>query len=397
LNSEVERLVIVGASLAGLRAAQAARKAGFEGELIVVGDERHMPYTRPPLSKELLAGSQTSEDTALRLLKLEADWRLGVPAGRLDRAEHELILADGTHLAYDRVIIATGCRARRWRGPGAELDGVHTLRSLDDSLALKRDLQAGRRLVIVGAGFIGCEVAASARKLGVEVTVVDIAPHPMLPLGAELGARCARMHERHGVQLRCGVGIEAILGRESVQAVALSDGFECEADVVLLALGAEPNVEWLQGAGIEIRAGVECDATLTSTVDPDVLAAGDLAAWPQPLAGGQAMRIEHWTVAAEHGTVAGRNALLHPEARESHTSPPYFWSDQFDTKIQSVGLPMLAERLDVVEEDPEHGRLLATGERQGRLIAAVGFNNARRLNDYRTELADTPDGAGAAR
>jgi NADPH-dependent 2,4-dienoyl-CoA reductase/sulfur reductase-like enzyme len=160
ISGEVGRLVIVGASLAGLRAAQAARKAGFEGELIVVGDERHMPYTRPPLSKELLAGSQTSQDTTLRLAKLEADWRLGVPAGRLDRAEHELILADGTHVAYDRVIIATGCRARRWRGPGAELAGVHTLRSLDDSLALKRDLQPGRRLVIVGAGFIGCEVAA---------------------------------------------------------------------------------------------------------------------------------------------------------------------------------------------------------------------------------------------
>ncbi len=390
----LDRLVIVGASLAGLRAAQSARKAGFEGELTLVGDERHMPYTRPPLSKDLLAGSQTVADTALRLAKLEAGWRLGQPAAKLDRTAHQLTLADGTTLPYDRLILATGCRARQWRGPGAELDGVHTLRTVEDALALKSALTPGTRLVIVGAGFIGCEVAASARKLGLEVTVVDIAPHPMLPLGAELGARCAALHERHGVQLRCGVGIEAILGTDRAEAVALSDGGELAADAVLLALGAEPNVEWLAGSGIEIGAGVVCDATLTSTVDADVLAAGDLAAWPQALADGQPMRIEHWTVAAEHGTAAGRNALLAPEERLPHTQPPYFWSDQFDCKIQSVGLPMLADRLEIVDEEPDTGRLIATGERHGRLVAAVAFNHARRLMDYRTQLAES---VGAAR
>jgi 3-phenylpropionate/trans-cinnamate dioxygenase ferredoxin reductase component len=386
MSAPIERLVIAGASLAGLRAAQAARKAGFEGTLTVVGEEPQMPYTRPPLSKDLLVGTQQPEQATLRLMNVEADWRLGVPAARLDRAAHELTLADDSTIGYDRLIIATGCRARQWRGAGAELDGVRTLRTIDDSLALKDRLRPGAQLVIVGAGFIGCEVAASARKLGVEVTVVDIAPHPMLPLGAELGGRCAKLHEDHGVAIRCGVGIEAILGERSVRTVVLSDGAELAADVVLLALGAEANVEWLQGSGIEIRAGVECDATLTTTIDPDVLAAGDLAAWPQALAAGQPMRIEHWTVAAEHGQVAGRNALLAPEAREQHTTPPYFWSDQFDRKIQAVGLTVLAERLEIVDEDPEQGRLIATGERDGKLVAAVGFNNARRINEYRTQL-----------
>jgi NADPH-dependent 2,4-dienoyl-CoA reductase/sulfur reductase-like enzyme len=388
MSAGVDRLLVVGASLAGLRAAQAARKAGFEGTLTVVGDEQHMPYTRPPLSKELITGAQTREQVALRFTDTEVDWRLGVAAVRLERAARTVVLADGTELGYDRLILATGCRARQWRGPGAELDGVHTLRTVDDSLALRAAIAPDTRLVIIGAGFIGCEVAASAHKLGAQVTVVDIAPHPMLPLGAELGARCGLLHERHGVEIRCGFGIEAIIGRTAVEAVALSDGTHVDADAVLLALGAEPNVEWLAGSGLETRAGVECDATLTTTADPDVLAAGDIAAWPQPLAGGQPMRIEHWTVAAEHGQAAGRNALLAPETREPHTAPPYFWSDQFETKIQSVGLPMLAERIEIVDEEPEAGRLLATGERDGQLIAAVGFNNARRINQYRVQLAD---------
>lgn len=386
MSDAPDRLVIVGASLAGLRAAQAARKAGFAGTLTVVGDEPHMPYTRPPLSKELITGAQTTEQVALRFGDIEVDWRLGVAAVGLDRAARTLVLADGSTVGYDRLILATGCRARQWRGPGAELAGVFTLRTLDDSLALRAALGPGVRLVIIGAGFIGCEVAASARKLGADVKVVDIAPHPMLPLGAELGARCARVHERNGVEIRCGVGIEAIIGHDAASAVALSDGSELEADAVLLALGAEPNVEWLAGTGIETRAGVECDATLTTTVDPDVLAAGDIAAWPQRLADGQPMRIEHWTVAAEHGQVAGRNALLERDAREPHNSAPYFWSDQFDMKIQSVGLPMLAERIEFVEDDPDTGKLLATGERDGRLIAAVAFNNVRQINQYRLRL-----------
>lgn len=390
----MDRLVVVGASLAGLRAVQAARTAGFEGELVVIGDEPHRPYTRPPLSKELLAGAQTPENVVLPDRGVEATWRLGVPATQLDRAEHRVTLADGNRVDYDRLIIATGARARAWTGPGAELPGVHTLRGLDDALALRAALTAasGARVVIVGAGFIGCEVAASARGLGAEVTVLDIAPHPLLPLGPELGGRCARLHEDRGVEMRMLVGIEAILGEERVSGVRLTDGAEIGADVVLLALGAQPNTEWLTGSGLEIDNGVACDGTLTTLGDPDVLAAGDLAAWPHPLAG-MRIRVEHWTVAAEHGQLAGRNALLEPAERAAHVAPPYFWSDQYERKIQAVGFPVLGDRMEIVEDDPDTGRVLALATREAQLVGVIGFNAARQLVAYRRELAAIAVGA----
>jgi NADPH-dependent 2,4-dienoyl-CoA reductase/sulfur reductase-like enzyme len=389
----VERLLIVGASLAGLRAAQAARAAGYTGELTMVGDEAHLPYTRPPLSKELLAGGQTAEQCALSHGALEVQWRLGVAATGLDSERHHVALSDGSQVEYDRLIIATGCRARPWRGPGAELTGVHTLRHLDDSLALREALGRSSHLVIVGAGFIGCEVAATARKQDVQVTLLDIAPHPLLPLGAEIGARCARLHEARGVDLRCGTSIKAILGTDRVEAVRLDDGTELPADLVLLALGAQPNIEWLADSGLELNAGVVCDATLSTTRDADILAAGDVTEWPHPLAGGSIVRVEHWTTAAEHGQLAGRNVLLDHAERRPHEAPPYFWSDQYETKIQSVGFPALAPHMEIVEEDRDTGRLVATGSRDGRLVAAVTFNAAKRLIAYRRELASPPVGA----
>ncbi|HLJ02603.1 MAG TPA: FAD-dependent oxidoreductase [Solirubrobacteraceae bacterium] len=378
------RLVVVGASLAGLRAAQAARAAGFEGKLTVVGDESHLPYTRPPLSKELLCGVQTPEQCALPHGSLDVQWRLGAAATGLDRAAHQVLLADGERIGYDRLVIATGCRARTW--PGPELEGVVTLRDLDDALALRASLTSGARLLIVGAGFIGCEVAASARKRDVEVTVVDIAGQPMLPLGAELGARCARLHEEHGVDLRLGTGVS----RLDLPQVELTDGTKLEADVVLMALGAIPNTEWLRDSGLELNPGVVCDATLTTTADPDVLAAGDLVSWPHPLARGELVRVEHWTVAAEHGQLAGRNALLARAERMPHDPPPYFWSDQYDVKIQAVGFPTAAERLEILELSPDGDRLVAVGAQDGQLVGVIAFNAAKRLAWYRRQLAGGP-------
>lgn len=385
------KIVVVGASLAGLRAAQALRSAGHEGELVVIGDEQRLPYTRPPLSKELLAGAHTVEQCDFPCAELDATWRLGAAATGLDRAAKEVVLADGERVAYDRLIVATGCRAREWGGPGAELAGLHTLRDIDDTLALRRELEEGTpRVAVVGAGFVGAEVASTARRLGLDVTLIDVAPHPLLPLGPLLGERCAQLHRERGVELKLATGVKGFRGEERVAAVVLEDGSEVEADVVVVALGALPNTEWLAGSGITLNPGVVCDATLTSVDDPDVLCAGDATSWPHPLADGETIRVEHWTNAAEQGAAAARNALAPAAERTPYAAAPYFWSDQYDVKIQAVGLPGRAERIELLEESPEGDRLVAVGVRDGKVVAAIAFNAVRRLAWYRRQLADPP-------
>jgi 3-phenylpropionate/trans-cinnamate dioxygenase ferredoxin reductase subunit len=386
----ISRLVIVGASLAGLRAAQAARKAGFDGELVMVGEERHLPYTRPPLSKELLAGEHPDDRVEFPCDTLETEWRLGVSASSLDRVRRRVVVSDGDEIAYDRLILATGSRPRRWPGPGGELEGVHMLRTVDDSLALRAAFERRPRIAIVGAGFIGCEVAQTARKAGLDVTLIDVAETPMLPLGAELGGWCADLHRSHGVDLRLGIGVAALVGDRRVEAVELAGGERIDADLVVVGLGAVPNTEWLAGSGIQVDPGLKCDATLTATGDPDVLGAGDIVSWPHPLADGEALRIEHWTVAAEQGQLAGRNVLLAPDERKPYDAPPYFWSDQYDAKIQSLGLPGRAERLELLESTPDRSRVVYAGERDGRLVGVVAINAPRRLGAYRMALADPP-------
>lgn len=386
----VDRLVIVGASLAGMRAAQAARRAGHEGELVVIGDEPHLPYTRPPLSKELLSGAHEPERTALPGRdRFEADWRLGRAATGLDRGRKVVVLDEGEEIGYDRLVLATGSRARDWPGPGAGLDGVFTLRRIEDSLALREVLAPGVRLAIVGAGFIGCEVAATASARGVEVTMIDVAEHPLVPLGRRLGRRWSERHADAGVDLRLGTGVsELAAGADgSFAAVRLADGSEITADVALIALGVRLNTEWLAGSGLELddAGALVCDATLT-TADPDVLAAGDIASWPHPLAGGERIRVEHWTTAAEHGALAGANALLDAGGREPHTAAPFFWSDQYDLKIQAAGLPGIADELVLVEQDPESGRFVAAGARDGRFVGVVGVGAVSRINWYRRRL-----------
>lgn len=379
----MDRVVIVGASLAGLRAAQAVRSAGHSGGLVVVGDEAHLPYTRPPLSKQLLAGEQEHADCAFPGTDaVDCEWRLGAAATGLDRQGKVMALADGSELGYDRLIVATGARARTWPD---QAEGVHTLRGVEDALALRAALDAKpSRIAIVGAGFVGCEVAATARKAGVEVTLIDVADQPLVPLGPELGARAARMHREHGVDLRLGSAVAGV----DAGGVDLASGDRIDAEVVLVALGAIPNTEWLQGSGLALdaRGGILCDGTLTSVTDDDILAAGDVVSWPHPLAGGDVVRVEHWTVAAEHGALAGRNALLPAAERGDHVAPPYFWSDQYDVKIQAVGFPARAATLEIVEEDGP--RLIAEARAaDGRLVGAIAFNNAKKLAAYRRRLA----------
>jgi 3-phenylpropionate/trans-cinnamate dioxygenase ferredoxin reductase component len=382
-------IVIVGASLAGLRAAQAIRTAGHDGPVVVVGDEEHLPYTRPPLSKELLAGEHQAEQCALPSAKVDVQWRMGTRAVGLDLARREVLLGgDGERLGYDRLLIATGARARHW--PDALPDGVFMLRGLDDALALRAAFGAGPRLAVVGAGFIGCEVAATARKLGLDVTLIDVAYQPMTALGPAVGERCAGMHRAHGVELRLGIGVDGFEGAGRLEAVRLADGTRVEADIAVVALGAIPNTDWLADSGLELQPGVVCDATLAARDAEGVFCAGDAAAWPHPMADGGVIRIEHWTNAAEQGVAAARNLLAAPAERTPYEAVPYFWSDQYDVKIQSVGLPARAERVTVLEESPDGDRLVLGGERGGRLVAAIGFNAARRLAFYRGRLAAMP-------
>ena len=357
----------------------------------MVGEEPHLPYTRPPLSKDVLAGEHEVESVNFPCDTLDAQWRLGVSATSLDRARRRVVLSDGDEVPYDRLILATGSRARRWAGAGGELEGVRVLRNLDDGIALRAALEQRPRVAIVGAGFIGCEVAQTARKQGLDVTLIDIAPTPMLPLGPELGEWCAALHRDHGVDLRLGTGVAALHGAARVEAVELTDGSRVAADLVVFGLGALPNTEWLAGSGLQLNPGLECDATLTAVGDPDILGAGDIVSWPHPLADGDAIRIEHWTVAAEHGQLAGRNVLLSPDERKPYDQPPYFWSDQYDAKIQSLGLPGRADRLELLESTPDGSRLVYGGERDRRLVGVIAINAARRLGSYRMALADPPD------
>ncbi|MGW4239964.1 NAD(P)/FAD-dependent oxidoreductase [Streptomyces sp. NPDC004749] len=345
------RYVIVGGSAAGLAAAETLRREGYDGTLTLIGDEPHPPYDRPPLSKQVLAGQWDADRPRLRtpadLDALGLDLRLGVAAAGLDTAGRTVRLADGTSVAYDGLVVATGVRPRRLPGEGA-----HVLRSLDDALALRGRLAAGRHLVVVGAGFLGAEAAAVARGLGARVTLLEPAPVPLAhAVGEAVGRVLSRAHLEHGVDLRTGVTVvEAGAG-----GVRLADGTVVEADEVLVAAGSLPNTEWLDGSGLTVEDGVVCDAYCRAA--PGVYAAGDVARWHNPLFG-VAMRIEHRTNAAEQGMAAARN-LLRPEAGKPFAPVPYFWSDQYDMKIQAYGYLRGHDEVTVADGDLASGRFLA--------------------------------------
>ncbi|MXZ30211.1 MAG: oxidoreductase, partial [Acidimicrobiia bacterium] len=335
----MKSVIVVGASLAGMRAAESLRREGFDGAITVVGDETDAPYDRPPLSKQVLAGEWATERIALydaaSLADLRLTWRLGARAVSFEAASRTVTLADGERLAADGVVIATGARPRTLRGAEG-LAGVYTLRTLADSLAVRAEFDAGpQRVVVVGAGFIGAEVAATARRRGLDVTMVEMAETPLeRVLGAEMGRVCAEVHADHGVDLRTGVGVESITGAGRAEQVVLSDGARLEADVVVVGVGVVPNTDWLASSGLEIDDGVVCDETCLAA--PGVVAAGDVARWPNRLFG-ESMRVEHWDNAVEQGMAAARRLLAAGGATEPFAPVPWFWSDQYDRKIQLAG------------------------------------------------------------
>ena len=382
----MRRVVIVGAGLAGHRAAQALRREGFDGELWIVGDELHQPYDRPPLSKQLLAGSMEQAECFYGCDGLDVQWALGEPATGLDTRRGRVTVG-GEELEYDGLVIATGRRPREWPDL-PELEGFHVLRSLDDTRALRRAVRPGGRAAIVGAGFIGCEVAATLRGLGVEeVTLIDIAPHPMPALGPEIGLRAVRLHERHGVRLRMATSVAMFEGAGRVEAVRLEDGERIETDFVLLALGSVPNSEWLDGSGLSLYKGtVVCDEHCVAVGTENVVAAGDVAAYPHPGVDGPVW-IEHWSNARDMGATAAANLLRGPDDREPFAAVPTFWSDQYDVKIKSAGLLSIADSYTVVDEDIERPALVVEAHRRGELVGAVVFNRNRTIIDYTRRLA----------
>ncbi len=384
----MKSVTIVGASLAGMRAAEALRREGFDGTVTVVGDETDAPYDRPPLSKQVLAGEWEPERIALydteTLDDLGLTWRLGTRAVGFEAASRTVTLADGERLAADGVVIATGARTRTL--PGTEdLAGVYTLRTLADSLAIRAEFDATPgRVVVVGAGFIGAEVAATARGRGLDVTMVEMAETPLeRVLGAELGRVCTDVHRDHGVDLRLGVGVAEITGADRVEQVVLSDGTRLDADVVIVGVGVIPNTEWLEGSGLEIHNGVVCDETCLAA--PGVVAAGDVARWPNRLFR-QSMRVEHWDNAVEQGMAAARRLLAGGDA-EPFAPVPWFWSDQYDRKIQLAGRSGPDDEVQIVTGSPAERRFAAIYGRAGRVVAVLGFNRPRHVMQYRRLIA----------
>ena len=400
-------IVIVGASLAGLRAAEEIRHLGHKGAVVVMGDELHAPYDRPPLSKQLLSGkwdvARIHHHAPEKLDTLGLEFRLGRRATGLDTQARTVSCSDGSEVHYDGLVIATGARAR-WL-PGTEgMAGVRTLRTLDDCLGLRADLQrigGAARLVVIGAGFIGAEVAATCHGLGADVTIVEALPTPLAgAIGEQMGEACAGLHRDAGVALRVGVGVERVVPSSegtSATVVHLTDGTALPADVVVVGIGVEPVVDWLGDSGVSLDNGVVCDERLFAA--DNVVAAGDVARWTH-VGLGEAIRIEHWTNAAEGGAVAARNLMVGSAAAESYAPVPFFWSDQYGAKIQVIGRPRPEDEVVVVDGTVQDRKLVALYRRGDRLSAALAISRPRQLMAYRPLLdagASFDDALGLSR
>jgi NADPH-dependent 2,4-dienoyl-CoA reductase/sulfur reductase-like enzyme len=389
-----DNVVVVGASLAGLRAVETLRQDGYAGRIVLVGAEAHLPYDRPPLSKQLLAGTAEVDQVMLRPTgeyeSLDLDLRLNTMATALDPAARQVELGGNERIGYDALLIATGAIPRLLPGT-PPLKGIHVLRTLDDCLALRADIEraeaSGGRVVVVGAGFIGAEVAATCHGRGVAVTVLEALPVPMVnALGLEMGSACAALHYDHGVDLRCGVAVSSFLGEKRVTGVMLNDGRRIDADVVVVGVGVTPATAWLESSGLRLDNGVVCDAT-SATEAPGVFAAGDVARWHNPLFG-RDMRVEHWTNAADQGMVAAKNILAGDGAAEPYAPVPYFWSDQYETKIQCVGHPGPGDEMQIVDGSVEDRRFVAIYGRAGRLVGALAFSRPRLLMNCRRMISE---------
>ncbi|KMO84798.1 FAD-dependent oxidoreductase [Mycolicibacterium chubuense] len=375
-------VVIVGGGLAAARTAEQLRRAEFSGPITIVSDEDHLPYDRPPLSKEVLRAE--TDDVSLKPAEFYAEkditLLLGNGARSVDTDAKTVTLADGSTLGYDELVIATGLVPKRIRS-FPDLPGIHVLRNVGQSLALRREAADARRVVVVGAGFIGCEVAASLRKLGVDVVLVEPQPAPLASvLGEKIGELVTRLHRAEGVDVRCGVGVSEVTGDDRVRSVTLSDGEQIDADIVVVGIGSHPATDWLEGSGITVDNGVVCDdAGRTSA--PHVWAIGDCASWRDDVKG--QVRVEHWSNVADQARVLVP-AMLGQDAPAA-VSVPYFWSDQYDVKIQALGEPEATDTVHIVEDDGR--KFLAYYERDGVVVGVVGGGFPGKVMKVRAKIA----------
>jgi phthalate 3,4-dioxygenase ferredoxin reductase subunit len=384
-------VVVVGSSIGGVRTAQALRSEGFEGRVVLVGEESQLPYDKPPLSKQFLAGEWDLDRVLLLTQEAAEDegieLRLGVPATRLDVAAKRILLADGTTLDYDSAVIATGASARP--SPWRPASGVHVIRTLADSRQLHARLSEDGPVVVVGGGFIGAEVAATARGFGHEVTVVDPLPAPIgRVVGPEIGRYFTELHHRHDVATRFGVGVEQIEGEAGRLRIRLTDGSELRAATAVVGIGAVPNDDWLADCGLPIDNGVLCDEYSRALDAPDVYAIGDVARWLHP-GHREHVRVEHWTNAVEQGVSAAHN-IASPDDLRSYRPVEYVWSDQYDWKVQIVGRPRQGTRHEVVGElsgDKPRAAVLYTDD-MGSLLGAVTVNWPKALVRCRRAVTD---------
>ena len=375
-------IVIVGGGLAAARTAEQLRRSEYAGPITIVSDEDHLPYDRPPLSKEVLRSE--TDDVTLKPAEFydenDITVLLGKAARSVDTAAQTITLSDGTELGYDELVIATGLVPKRIPS-FPNLEGIHVLRSFDESLALRQQAASARNAVVVGAGFIGCEVAASLRGLGVDVALVEPQPSPLASvLGEQIGSLVARLHRAEGVDVRCGVGVAEVQGAEKVEKVVLADGTELDADLVVVGIGSRPATEWLEGTGIEVDNGVVCDAAGRASA-PHVWAIGDVASWRHTL--GHQVRVEHWSNVADQAR-ALVPAMLGQDAPAA-VSVPYFWSDQYDVKIQCLGEPEAGDVVHIVEDDGR--KFLAFYERDGVVAGVVGGGMPGKVMKSRAKIA----------
>lgn len=375
-------IVIVGGGLAAARTAEQLRRSEYTGPVTIVSDEDHLPYDRPPLSKEVLRAE--TDDVTLKPAEFYEEnnitVRLGNGARSLDTAAQTVTLADGSELGYDELIIATGLVPKRIPS-FPDLAGIHVLRNYDESVALRQEAGSARRAVVVGAGFIGCEVAASLRKLGVEVALVEPQPTPLAAvLGEQIGELVARVHRSEGVDVRCGVGVAEVRGSDRVEKVVLGDGTELDADLVVVGIGSHPATEWLEGSGIKLDNGVVCDDHGRASA-PHVWAIGDVASWRHNL--GHQVRVEHWSNVADQARVLVPTLL--GQEPPTAVSVPYFWSDQYDVKIQCLGEPEADDVVHIVEDDGR--KFLAYYERDGVVAGVVGGGMPGKVMKARAKIA----------